>query len=124
MSNPVKHLALLRSIKNRDDISSTEYTVLMTLCLYADENGERAWPGENALSMDCKLSIRTIRKTLHSLQGKGFISSGGRNQRRVEWSIDVAKFLNPEELAKLANRKPRPAPPPAPDAQNGHAPTA
>ncbi|MCV7422999.1 helix-turn-helix domain-containing protein [Mycobacterium yunnanensis] len=62
-------------------LDASEYRVLVTLLDYSDGHGRNAHPGRSTLATDCELSESTIKRSIKSLQRKGFIreeSRGGR----------------------------------------------
>lgn len=92
MADPVKHLDLLRKIRDCHDLTSSEYLVLITLCLYGDENGKDIFPGREIVASDCAVDEKTVRRAYASLETKGYLSKDGRHNRRIQFSIPTEKF--------------------------------
>ena len=64
-------------------ISASEFRVLVMVLTYADQHGERAFPGVARLADDCRLSERQVQRCLNRLDTEGYLDEKQRGRRNV-----------------------------------------
>jgi hypothetical protein len=96
------------SVCGRDStLRATTRHVGLTLSLYANAEGENAYPSEDALAAACALSTRAVRTALSELEANGRIKREKRIGQGQAWRWHVYTLLLPEgaERSSLPNRK-------------------
>ena len=63
-----------RTAVAQSDLTASEKHVALTLALFMNEVGGSAFPGAELLATYTSLSVRTVRSTLKSLVGKGWLT--------------------------------------------------
>ena len=97
----IKVTSLVRPIEG-DVLRPAEKLVLMTLALYADEDGGSVFPSNARLARECCLSVRSIQNYLRSLENLGILlcvanAGGGRGTRRCRLDLAQLKALHPQQ---------------------------
>lgn len=114
MGDPVKHLVLLRAIRDWP-MSNGEYAVLTKLVLFGDEDGTSIKPGKRTIATSCEMKLRGIDRIYKKLSDKGYIIGDGWANRRKKWKANAELFLagppNKVKKPKVERSKPPAAPP-------------
>lgn len=82
--------------------SSSAKSLLLALASYADNDGQRCFPGQVVLSQTTELSLDTIQRQLKYLIERGFVSAQKR-RRKGRWASWDYK-INLSALADLSTR--------------------
>ncbi len=98
MGDPVKHLALLRGIREYV-MPPHEKAFMLSLCLFGDEDGTNIRPSQQTIATLHQLSWRRAAKIYQSLKEKGYIIEDGWHKRCRKWRINTKLFL-PEPAKK------------------------
>lgn len=113
MGDPVKHLALLRAIREYS-MPPHEKAFMLSLCLFGDEDGTNIRPSQQTIATQHQISWRRAAKIYQTLKEKGYISEDGWHKRCKKWRINTELFLAelPKKEVKAKKEKPAaPAPP-------------
>lgn len=92
MSNPVQHLVLWRAIVAYP-MPAQEKAVLTCLCSYGNSDGTHVFPSQRTLAMLNDMSLREMRRNMHSIKEKGFLIGDGWKNRCKQWRINTELFL-------------------------------
>ena len=81
-------------------ISASEFRVLVMVLTYADQHGERAFPGIALLAEDCQLSERQVQRCLDKLRAEGYLDEKRRGRRNVgatTYTLTARHGCHPED---------------------------
>jgi hypothetical protein len=93
-------LAWLKRLHGSDLPIRTEF-VLRTIADYADADGRNAYPGEERLAADCRMSVRTIQRHIAILLETGWLveESRGRKSNNGDARFSAYRLATPADLA-------------------------
>jgi hypothetical protein len=72
------------------EMSDAELRLAVSIWLHSDENGERAFPGQQALAALSRVSTRSIRSRTRALELAGFLNAEtGAGKRTTNYTLTI-----------------------------------
>ena len=82
-------------------LSSTEKLILITLCRFADDNGENCFPSRETIVQSTGLSLHTVKDRIPSLEGKGWFTTKQKIGQGRYFFLNVEKILGAEKITRV-----------------------
>lgn len=73
----IKYARAALSLRD-ENITPTEKSTLLAICVYADKDDGDCWPSKKTLADDCCLSVRSVQRAIASLVEKGYLKQTNR----------------------------------------------
>lgn len=118
VGDPVKHLALLRAIREYE-MPPHEKAIMLSLCLYGDEDGKDIRPSQTTIARLHHIHRRWVVEIFATLKEKGYLIEDGWHNRRRKWRINTELFFDALQPKKAAKKVEKPKPPVVPPPTDG-----
>ena len=82
-------------------LSSTEKLILITLCRFADDNGENCFPSRETIVQSTGLSLRTVKDRIPCLEEKGWFTTKQEVGQGRYFFLNVEKILGAEKITRV-----------------------